>query len=269
MPFRLSETEIRSAQGNALFCLLRLRPLHKNGIVGLGTGNGTQEDVRMLEVQGIKKSYGRARILKDISFTAEPGECVGIAGGNGCGKTTLLSVLAGALRADGGSIRFDGKEAVGHPKVFADSAAYVPQENPLIEELTVRDNFRLWYRGGHGSLEAAMKSDAAVMLGVDAMAKKQAGKLSGGMKKRLSIACALSNQASVLILDEPGAALDLKCRADIRAYLNHYLTGGGTVILTSHDMEELALCTKLFILRDGILNREDPGISEERLISCF
>ena len=212
MPFRLSGTEIRSAQGNALFCLLRLRPLHKNGIVGLGTGNGTQE------VQGIKKSYGRARILKDISFTAEPGECVGIAGGNGCGKTTLLSVLAGALKADGGSIRFDGKEAVGHPKVFADSAAYVPQENPLIEELTVRDNFRLWYRGGHGSLEAAMKSDAAVMLGVDAMAKKQAGKLSGGMKKRLSIACALSNQAPVLILDEPGAALDLKCRADIRAY---------------------------------------------------
>lgn len=223
----------------------------------------------MLEVQGIKKSYGKARILKDISFTAEPGECVGIAGGNGCGKTTLLSVLAGALKADGGSIRFDGKEAVGHPKVFADSAAYVPQENPLIEELTVRDNFWLWYRGGHGSLEAAMKSDAAVMLGVDAMAKKQAGKLSGGMKKRLSIACALSNHAPFLVMDETGAALDLECKEDIRSYLKQYMADGGAVVLTSHELEELSLCSRMYALRDGTLHEIASGLTADELIGQF
>ena len=223
----------------------------------------------MLEVRGEQKPSGRSKILGSVSFAANPGDCIGVAGGNGSGKTTLLSVLAGALKADGGSVRFDGKEALGHPEVFAAGAAYVPQENPLIEELTVRDNFRLWYRGGSGPVKKAMASGAAAMLGVEKMAGKQVRQLSGGMKKRLSIACALSNQAPVLILDEPGAALDLECKADIRAYLRQYLKEGGIVILTSHDMEDLRLCTQLFILKDGALDPVDPEIAEEDLIARF
>ena len=87
----------------------------------------------MLEVCDLEKSYGHHPVLKKISFSAKSGACVGIVGGNGCGKTTLLSILAGARKPDGGRILFDGQEAVNNPKLFSQAAAYVPQENPLIE----------------------------------------------------------------------------------------------------------------------------------------
>ena len=217
----------------------------------------------MLEISGIYKSYHRQSILAGVDLTVAPGECVGIVGYNGCGKTTLLSILAGAQKAD------NGRQASGHPRVFAEEAAYVPQENPLMEELTVRDNLLLWYRGSRKQMESDLKGGAASMLGVDRMLDRTVGKLSGGMKKRLSIACALSNHAPVLIMDEPGAALDLECKEVIRNYLREYMASGGAVILTSHELAELALCTKMYILKGGVLSGIDCGLSAKELISQF
>ncbi len=223
----------------------------------------------MLEVTGLCKSYGKQKILDAVSFTAAPGTCVGIVGSNGCGKTTLLSILAGAVKADQGSIRYRNQEATGSPGVFAREAAYVPQENPLIEELTVRDNLSLWYRGSRREMEQDLAQGPAAMLGIPAMLKKPVARLSGGMKKRLSIACALSNHAGTLILDEPGAALDMECKADIRAYLEQYRKEGGTVILTSHEQSELALCTRMYVLRGGRLEEVKTGMTEEEMIAAF
>ena len=223
----------------------------------------------MLEVTGLCKSYGKQKILDAVSFTAAPGTCVGIVGSNGCGKTTLLSILAGAVKADQGSIRYRNQEATGSPGVFAREAAYVPQENPLIEELTVRDNVSLWYRGSRREMEQDLAQGPAAMLGIPAMLKKPVARLSGGMKKRLSIACALSNHAGTLILDEPGAALDMECKADIRAYLEQYRKEGGTVILTSHEQSELALCTRMYVLRGGRLEEVKTGMTEEEIIAAF
>ncbi len=223
----------------------------------------------MLEVTGLCKSYGKQKILDAVSFTAAPGTCVGIVGSNGCGKTTLLSILAGAVKADQGSIRYRNQEATGSPGVFAREAAYVPQENPLIEELTVRDNLSLWYRGSRREMERDLAQGPAAMLGIPAMLKKPVARLSGGMKKRLSIACALSNHAGTLILDEPGAALDMECKADIRAYLEQYRKEGGTVILTSHEQSELALCTRMYVLRGGRLEEVKTGMTEEEIIAAF
>lgn len=223
----------------------------------------------MLEATGICKSYKKHMVLNHIDLQAGPGECVGIVGANGCGKTTLLSILAGVLRADGGKIVLGGKEATGHPAVFASQAAYVPQENPLMEDLSVKDNLLLWYRGSRVSMKEDLESGPAAMLGISGMLKKQAGKLSGGMKKRLSIACALSNHAPVLILDEPGAALDLECKEAIREYLRNYMKQGGTVILTSHEMEELSLCTRICILKDGGLVPVETGLTSQELIKSM
>lgn len=223
----------------------------------------------MLEVNNLCKSYKSHRVLADVSLTAGPGECVGIVGSNGCGKTTLLSILAGAVRADRGSIRFHGREAVGHARVFYEEAAYVPQENPLIDELTVKDNLSLWYRGSRMRMEEDLKSGAAAMLGIREMLKKKVSTLSGGMKKRLSIACALSNHASVLILDEPGAALDLECKADIRGYLEEYKKNGGTILLTSHELTELSLCTAMYVLKEGRLRQVETGLGEREMIAVF
>ena len=155
-----------------------------------------------------------------------------------------MSILAGAVRADKGSIRFRGREAVGHAKVFYEEAAYVPQENPLMEELTVKDNLSLWYQGSRARMEEDLKTGAAAMLGIGEMLKKPVRTLSGGMKKRLSIACALSNHGSVLILDEPGAALDLECKAEIRSYLEKYRKEGGTILLTSHELPYGYVCAE-------------------------
>lgn len=223
----------------------------------------------MLEISGICKSYRRQVILEGVELTVEPGDCVGIVGYNGCGKTTLLSIISGALKADKGSIVFNGRQAVGRPRVFAEEAAYVPQENPLMEELTVRDNLLLWYRGSRKGMEEDLKNGAAAMLGVDKMLNRTAGKLSGGMKKRVSIACALSNHAPVLIMDEPGAALDLECKDLIRNYLREYMAGGGAVVLTSHELAELALCTQMHVLRQGRLTKIENGLSANELISQF
>lgn len=223
----------------------------------------------MLEISDICKSYRRQNILEGVELTVTPGDCVGIVGYNGCGKTTFLSIIAGALRADRGSILFNGRQAVGHPRVFAEEAAYVPQENPLMEELTVRDNLLLWYRGSRKSMEEDLKNGAAAMLGVDRMLDRTAGRLSGGMKKRVSIACALSNHAPVLIMDEPGAALDLECKELIRNYLREYMAGGGAVVLTSHELAELALCTQMYVLKERRLTKIANGLQAEELISQF
>ena len=177
----------------------------------------------MLEVKGISKHYKNKQILNGITFAAGPGQCVGIAGGNGCGKTTLLSILAGVNRPDRGSICFDGVEAVGNRKVFERNAAYVPQENPLIPELTARDNYRLWFKGDKAELERDLEEGVGKFLGLTEFLGTPAGKLSGGQKKRLSIASALSNQASLLIMDEPGAALDLEAKEEILTYIRNYL----------------------------------------------
>lgn len=223
----------------------------------------------MLEVTEIYKHFKRAQILCGASFRAEPGRCVGIAGGNGCGKTTLLSILAGINKPDKGSVRLNGVEAIGNRRTFEENTAYVPQENPIIPELTARDNFALWFKGDKKSMEADLKDGVANSLGLPEFLDTPAGKLSGGQKKRLSIASALSNRAALLILDEPGAALDLAAKEEILIYLRNYLRGGGTVVLTSHEMSELSLCDDLYILKGGKLISTPTGLSPEELIKRF
>ena len=196
----------------------------------------------MLEVTGIEKRYRGRTILKNVSFRANPGECIGIVGGNGCGKTTLLSILAGIRKPDRGSIRIDGQEAL--------------------------DNYRLWFRGKRREMERDLECGVGHVLGVDRFLKTQAGRLSGGEKKRLSIAAALSGRADILILDEPGAALDLEAKEQILTYIRSYVKAGGTVLLTSHEMGEIGACT-LYVLKDGVLVPTEAGLLARELIQRF
>ena len=223
----------------------------------------------MLEVRELYKKYGKKQILRGVSFRAEPGECIGIVGGNGCGKTTLLSILAGVNRPDRGSICFEGTEAVGKRVLFERYAAYVPQENPLIPELSAKDNYRLWFRGEKQRMEEDLKNGVGKRLGLAEFLSTPAGKLSGGQKKRLSIAAALANRAKLLILDEPGAALDLAAKEEILRYIREYTAQGGTVLLTSHEITELSVCTRLFLLKNGVLEPVAAGSSAEELIARF
>lgn len=218
-----------------------------------------------LNVSHIKKHYGRHAVLNDITFQAGFGECIGILGENGCGKSTLLSILAGALKPSEGSLLFGTENPLKKPRLFSSMVGYVPQENPLIERLSVRDNLSLWYPSKN-DLQQALESGLPAEFGLTALAKRPVYKLSGGMKKRLSIACALADAPKILIMDEPTAALDLVCKEDIRMYLRRYLSEGGLVIMTTHEEPELTLCDRIYLMQDGILHQMKMPVSAGDLL---
>lgn len=221
----------------------------------------------MLEINGIFKSYGKKQVLKGAGFSAKEGDCIAIAGINGCGKSTLLSILSGTLKSDGGSFTVKGTDLLKEPGKRKGLIGYVPQENPLIGELTVRDNLRLWYCDSRLDMEEELKSGVLKMLGIDEFAHMTVNRLSGGMKKRVSIGCAVAYDPPVLILDEPSAALDLACKENIRLYLTEHLKREGIIIITTHDEAELSLCTRLLVMKDGVLHEEDKSLRGAELLA--
>lgn len=207
-----------------------------------------------IEISNISKKYGKKTVLNDITFSANPGECIGIVGANGCGKSTLLKILSGAISPNGGSIIYKDKNPLAQKKYFYESIGYIPQDNPLFDNLTVYDNLKLWYCDSPLNLEEEIKSGIIARFGIDKFLKSTVKNLSGGMKKRLSIACGVAKNPEILILDEPGASLDIVCKEEIRAYMEEYINKGGTIIIASHEERELSVCTKMYIMEDGVLN---------------
>ncbi len=231
----------------------------------------------MITVEDLKSAYGRKQILKGASFMAGQGDCVGIVGANGCGKSTLLSILAGTLRPKAGRVLYGGAPAwqggaAGHMRADMGTirrmTGYVPQDNPLIPELTVLDNLRLWYPD-RDVLQWQLQQGVLKMLGVDGFSRMQASKLSGGMKKRVSIGIAMASNPPILLLDEPSAALDLICKEDIRKYLQAYLQHQGTVVITTHEESELDLCSRIYVMNDGRLRPIDRSLRGEALVREF
>ena len=231
----------------------------------------------MITVADITSSYGKRQILKGASFTAQTGECIGIVGANGCGKSTLLSVLAGTLKPKAGTVIYDGRTAWsgagtgrirGDLEVIRGMTGYVPQENPLMPELNVYDNLRLWYPDKH-ILKQELEQGFLSLLGIGEFVSKQVSKLSGGMKKRVSIGIAMAGMPPILLLDEPSAALDIICKEDIRTYLQAYLERKGTVVITTHEESELALCDKIYVMKNGVLSQVDNHLRGEALVKKF
>jgi len=206
----------------------------------------------MIEVSQIRKNYGKKEVLKDISFQAKSGECVAIIGSNGCGKSTLLQILAGVMKADSGTIRYFSKEAGSDRAIYQKFCGYVPQENPLIEELTVKDNLRLW----NGS-KAVYHEDFLKQFQLQDLLKTPVEKLSGGMKRRLSIACAFQNHPPILLLDEPTTALDLYYKGEIQKWLSAFRQLNGIVVMTTHDESEIMAADRCLLMKEGILKELD------------
>ncbi|MBR2724910.1 MAG: ABC transporter ATP-binding protein [Ruminococcus sp.] len=204
-----------------------------------------------IEIRNIKKKYKSKEVLKDINLTVKSGKCIGILGANGTGKSTLLSILAGIQSADAGEFNFDGNNLFKYTKQRATLVGYVPQGTPLIEELSAKDNLLLWYK--KSDMEKELKNGVLKMLGINEFLKAPVSKMSGGMKKRLSIGCAIYNHPPVLLLDEPMAALDLACKQNISEYIEKHKENGGIALLATHDVLELKLCDEWYIIKDGIL----------------
>lgn len=224
--------------------------------------------MKMIEIENLTSAYGKKKVLQGVSLCAERGECIGIVGPNGCGKSTLLTVMAGVLKPSSGKLFYYGKNALKNRVVFQKMTGYVPQENPLMPELSVYDNLRLWYPD-KAELAKELEEGFLQILGIPAFLKMPVSKLSGGMKKRVSIGIALSGMPPVLILDEPSAALDLVCKEDIRRYLQIYLERKGTVVITTHEESELSLCSSLYVMKDGKLEGVDRTLRGKELTERF
>ena len=205
----------------------------------------------MTEIKNIHKSYGKKQVLAGVDFTVESGEIVGILGANGSGKSTLLTILAGLQKCDAGFFNMDGKNLLKDTKLRNQLVAYVPQEMPLITELTAWDNLRMWYSADR--LKRELDSGVLKLLGIDQFIKVPVHQMSGGMKKRLCLACAMNTSPKLMLLDEPTGSLDLVCKEKIYNYLERYKNEDGSVIIATHEVQEIELCDKCYILKDGRL----------------
>ena len=202
-------------------------------------------------IKDIHKKYGKKEVLKGVSFSARSGECIGILGDNGCGKSTLFSILAGIQTADSGEFLLNDTDLLKNPRYRRKYVGYIPQGTPLFEELSAYDNLLLWY--DKKSLKEELSSGVLKMLGIDSFLKVPVLKMSGGMKKRLSIGCAVAEKPPVLLLDEPMSALDLSCKKEIFRYIENHKKAGGIVLLVTHDILELELCDACYMVKDGVL----------------
>ncbi|MBQ8413155.1 MAG: ABC transporter ATP-binding protein [Lachnospiraceae bacterium] len=190
----------------------------------------------MFNINNISKSYGKKQILKDISFSADKGNAIGILGVNGSGKSTLLTCIATLFSEN---------------KDF--TVGYLPQENPLFDELKVVDNMKMWCGLSKSEILKALNEAPLSNMKIYEYLDTPVSKMSGGMKKRLSLASVLINQPDLLLLDEPFAALDLPAKEDILGYMKTYLADGGTIIVASHDEQIFNFCNKVYILKNGEL----------------
>ena len=224
------------------------------------------------EIRSVKKKYGKKEPLTDASLSAKEGQCIGILGKNGIGKSTLLSILAGVQVADGGEFLYadDGEsflDLLKDRKMLSEKVGYVPQGTPLFEELSARDNLLLWY--DKQTLKNELSGGVLDMLGINEFLTVPVRKMSGGMKKRLSIGCSMAKKPKILLLDEPCAALDLVCKQSIYEYLSTFKKMGGAIIITTHDESDLALCDAVYILKDGVLTPYDYDGNIDRLIGML
>ena len=198
----------------------------------------------MIEVTQIRKSYGKKKVLSDITFQVKPGECVAIAGKNGCGKSTLMQIMAGILKPDGGELCYFGKKAAYKSSTFRRFCGYVPQENPLMEELTVQDNLKLW-----GGSHNANTKELVAQFQVEDLLQTEVSKLSGGMKQRVAIARAYAAEPEVLLMDEPFGALDAQTRTQLQTeLLETWQREKKTCFFITHDVEEAIILAQTVII---------------------
>lgn len=210
-----------------------------------------------LVVLNIKKKYKKSVVLDGISFEASDGECIGFVGRNGCGKSTLLSILAGVLAPDEGEIYIDGVDALKNSEICEKYIGYLPQTDPLPELMSVKDNLKLWCNGKEEYERAIKDFELSPML------KKKVSALSGGMKRRTSIACVMANNPKIMLLDEPTSSLDVENKYLVHEYMKHHLGKGGIILMVTHESEEMSLCSKVFRIDAGQMSNADGGKMHE------
>lgn len=206
-----------------------------------------------LVVNALCKNYGPQVAVAEVSFQLKPGEIVGFLGPNGAGKSTTLKMLAGFIDADKGDIHLRGKKVHLNASVTKKEIGYLPESNPLYQELYVTEY--LQFLASIHALEnaAAAISEVIVQTGLTPMQHKKIGELSKGYKQRLGIAAAILHKPQLILLDEPTAGLDPNQLIEIRALIQS-LSKDTMILFSTHILQEVtAICDRVLVLHQGRL----------------
>lgn len=222
----------------------------------------------LLRIEGVGKTYGKYAALKDVSFSLNRGDILGIVGANGAGKSTLLSILGMIQKPSAGEIYFNGDSIWSNRAGYLSRVGYVPQEIALFEELSGRENLQFFGKS-YGLSKECLKERIAQVCALTEMSEEWLGRpvssYSGGMKRKVNIGAALLHQPELLLLDEPVANLDFETEEQVIGALKRLAEHGTTILYVGHQMDCMEeLCNRFCLLEKG--NVLVAGTKEELLL---
>ena len=212
-----------------------------------------------ISVKHITKSYKKVTAIKDISFEVTQGELFGLIGPDGAGKTTLFRILTTLLYADKGTATVANFDVVNDYKSIRNNVGYMPGKFSLYQDLTVEENLNFFATIFDTTIEENYELIKEIYVQIEPFKNRRAGKLSGGMKQKLALCCALIHKPKVLFLDEPTTGVDPVSRLEFWEMLKRLQQKGITILVSTPYMDEAALCDRIALIQDGkILKIDTP-----------
>lgn len=204
-----------------------------------------------VKIERVGKSYGKVEALRDISLDIHAGELFGLIGPDGAGKTTLFRILTTLLLADEGNVSVCGLDVVRDYKKIRTIAGYMPGRFSLYQDLTVEENLNFFATVFNTSVEENYDLVRDIYIQIEPFRKRKAGKLSGGMKQKLALCCALIHRPEVLFLDEPTTGVDPVSRVEFWDMLDRLKKQGITILVSTPYMDEASRCDRIALMRFG------------------
>jgi ABC-2 type transport system ATP-binding protein len=205
----------------------------------------------MVHCDNISKNYGKVKALQNISFDVSEGDIFGIIGPDGSGKTTLMRVLATLLLPDEGTARVIGFDVVKEYRNIRKGVGYMPERFSLYLDLTVEENLKVFASVFGTTIEENYHLIKDIYQQIEPFKTRRAGDLSGGMKQKLALSCALIHKPKVLFLDEPTTGVDPVSRKEFWNMLGKLKQQGITILVSTPYMDEAALCDRIALIREG------------------
>ncbi len=212
-----------------------------------------------INISQISKNYDKVQALKPLSLQVEPGELFGLIGPDGAGKTTLFRILTTLLLPSSGTAEVVGFDVVKNFKEIRKRVGYMPGRFSLYQDLTVEENLNFFATIFGTSVEENYDLIKDIYIQIEPFKKRRAGKLSGGMKQKLALSCALIHKPEVLFLDEPTTGVDAVSRKEFWEMLQQLKAKGITILVSTPYMDEASLCERIALIQHGeILSVDTP-----------